>query len=202
VAVAALAAAGIAIVRSTSDGEGGGRGSLSAEHASLTYEGDLLGERGTTIHLVVDGDDLLEDRRTGERHRVTLIRGGTTYDCPLDGGSGVCVRSDDGDAATAARAAVVLFVDPLSEDGTFGAAAKAAQAAPDRTVAGRRSTCSTVAVAGRPDPYEVCRDADLGFLTSAKGRDLDLVLTSIRAPRSGEVEVPKGVPVEGEEEAG
>jgi hypothetical protein len=190
-AVATVAVAGVTVLG------GGGGGALDDDHAALGYEGEVLGVSGTAIRLVVDGDDLLEERTSADVHRVSVIRDGTTYDCPLDAGATVCTRTDDEGAAAAVRSSVVLFLEPLSEDGTFGAAAAGAQDTADRTVAGRASKCSTVAVTGRADTYEVCRDARLGFLTYAKGRDLDLTLTSIRAPKAGEIRIPNGVQVEG-----
>jgi hypothetical protein len=176
---------------------GGGEGSsLGEDHAALAYEGELLGVEGTTIRLVVDGHDLLEERQSPGRHRMSVLRDDETFDCALDAGSGVCIRSDQERAAAAARSSVLLFLDPLSPDGTFGAAGAGAEPIGERTIAGRRSTCSSVRVGGR-EPYEICRDADLGFLTSAKGRDLDLRLTEIRVPKPDEVRVPGGVEIEG-----
>jgi hypothetical protein len=198
-ALALVAGAVVVVVALVQRGSGGsGGGSLAADHLALTYHGDLLGVSDTTIDVVVDGDDLLQDRRAGDARRVTVIRDGATYDCPLDAGAGVCVRSDAADAAAAARASALLFLDPLSTDGTFGRAAETAAKSADRTVAGRRSECSTLTVPGQAGPYEVCRDAKLKFLTSAKGRDVDLALQQVRVPRSGEVQVPEGVEVEGE----
>jgi hypothetical protein len=194
VLVAALVAGAVVAVQAVLGGEDGS--SLDEDHAALAYEGELLGVGGTTIRLVVDGDDLLEERQSPGRHRMSVLRGDETFDCALDAGPGVCIRSDQERAASAVRSSVLLFLDPLSPDGTFGAAGAAAEPIGERTIAGRRSTCASVRVAGR-DAYEVCRDADLGFLTSAKGRDLDLRLTEIRVPNPDEVEVPSGVEVEG-----
>jgi hypothetical protein len=194
VLVAALVAGAVVAVQTVLGGEDGS--SLDEDHAALAYEGELLGVGGTTIRLVVDGDDLLEERQSPGRHRMSVLRGDETFDCALDAGPGVCIRSDQERAASAVRSSVLLFLDPLSPDGTFGAAGAAAEPIGERTIAGRRSTCASVRVAGR-DAYEVCRDADLGFLTSAKGRDLDLRLTEIRVPKPDEVEVPSGVEVEG-----
>jgi hypothetical protein len=186
VLLALVAAVGIVVVRPMLEGAH----SLDARHAVLRYEGDTSGVTGTMTEVVVDGDDLLQERKTGSTHSVSLIEGRTSYTCRLDARPSLCVRSFDAGSAAVIRSAAAFYLDPLSADGTFGSSGADAQPAKGRTVAGRASRCSTVRVAGKSEPYTVCRDADLGFLTYAKGPGLDLTLTSAKGPERSDISVP------------
>jgi hypothetical protein len=189
---AAIVVGAVVVVVSSAGGPQG----LDRRHAVLRYEGEVLGERGTVNEIVVDGDDLLQDHQTSGQHGVSVIRDGTTYACRLDADPALCLRSQSKRAEAATRSALGLYLDPMSPDGTFGSGAAGAKAVAGRTVAGRASKCAVVTAGDRSDPYTVCRDAELGFLTSAKGPNLDLTLTSIRGPKAGEVRVPPGVDIQ------
>jgi hypothetical protein len=186
VVVALVALVGIVVVRPMLDGPH----ALDAQHAVLRYEGDASGATDTVTEVVVDGDDLLQDRRTGDTHSVSLIEGRTSYTCRLDADPALCVRSFAEGAQAAIRSAAAFYLDPLSADGTFGSSAADAQPVQGRTVAGRVSRCARVRVAGKAEPYTVCRDADFGFLTYAEGPSLKLTLTSAKGPKSSDVAVP------------
>ena len=194
----ALALAAVVVVGAVAVGVSlvGGSQGLDRRHAVLRYEGEVLGARGTVTKIVIDGDDSLQDRQASGQHGVSVIRDGATYACRLDADPALCVRSRGERAEAALRSAVALYLDPMASDGTFGPGAADAQAVDGRTVAGRASTCAVVTAGDRSQRYTVCRDAKLGFLTSATGPNLDLTLTSIRAPRGDEVSLPRGVDVE------
>jgi hypothetical protein len=186
VVLAVVAVVGLVVVRPLLDGAH----PLDAKHAVLRYEGDASGATNTVTEVVVDGDELLQDRTTESTHSVSLIEGRTSYTCRLDADPSLCVRSFDEGAQAVIRSAAAFYLDPLSADGTFGSSAADAQPVQGRTVAGRVSKCSTVRVAGKTDPYTVCRDADFGFLTYAEGPSLRLTLTSARGPKKSDVSVP------------
>jgi hypothetical protein len=171
-------------------GGGGGSHSMDDRHLSLRYEGDAAGLTGTVTRLVVDGDDLLLDRRSSLARTVSVVQDGQGFACRLDAEPAYCVRSTARTEVASLTASASFYLDPLAAGGTFGSGGAAAQPAEDRTVAGRASTCVTVRVPDKEDAFTVCRDAKLGFLTYAKGPALDLSLTSATGPSKGEVAVP------------